>query len=367
MTRYFSLLLLLGILFSLPLNSDGAGDPILKGKKRTPKNIILMIGDGMGTAQLYTCITAKGDNCNIARFPVSGFVKTYSADNYITDSGAGATAYATGHKTNNGYISVSPQGEKLQTILETAELKGLASGLVATSTITHATPAGFISHTSNRGNMEDIAYDFLKTDIDVFIGGGYNNFAIRKDSLNLIDSLRSHGYFVARDLKDIDLPTVKKLAALLADGHMPRMSAGRGNMLPDATEMAIKMLKRNKKGFFLMVEGSQIDWGGHDNNLDYVIEETVDFDNAVAKALEFAKKDGETLIIVTADHETGGLGLTGGDMKTGKVEGSFILKDHTAVMVPLFAFGPGSELFSGVMDNTDVYRKCMSLYGFKCP
>jgi len=367
MRRNTLILLILGFLFSLPFSSDGAGDPSRKHKAKAPKNIILMIGDGMGTAQLYTCITAKGDNCNIARFPVSGFVKTFSADNYITDSGAGATAYATGHKTNNGYISVSPQGEKLQTILETAEMQGFASGLIATSAITHATPAGFVAHTSNRGNMEDIALDFLKTDIDVFIGGGYSNFANRKDSLNLIDSLRAHGYFVARDIKDIDLPTVKKLAALLSDGHMPRMAAGRGNMLPEATDMAIKMLKRNKKGFFLMVEGSQIDWGGHDNNLEYIVEEIVDFDNAVGKALEFAKKDGETLVIVTADHETGGLGLTGGDMKTGKVEGSFITKDHTAVMVPLFAFGPGSEMFTGLMDNTDVYKKCMALYGFKCP
>jgi alkaline phosphatase len=367
MQRKTLMLLILGSLLLIHYQSVGAGDPGPKLKRKAPKNIILMIGDGMGSSQLYACITAKGDKCNIARFPVSGFVKTYSADNYITDSGAGATAFATGHKTNNGYISISPQGEKLQTILETAELRGLSSGLVATSAITHATPAGFIAHTRNRGNMEDIALDFLKTDIDVFIGGGYNNFAHRQDSLNLIDSLRAHGYFVARDLRDVDLPTVNKLAALLAEGHMPRIAAGRGNMLPDATDMAIKLLKRNKKGFFLMVEGSQIDWGGHDNDLNYVIEEAIDFDNAVGKALEFAKKNGETLIIVTADHETGGLGLTGGDLKTGKVEGSFIYKDHTAVMVPLFAFGPGSELFTGLMENTDVYRKCMSLYGFKLP
>jgi alkaline phosphatase len=367
MLRKTIILLILGSLYISNYQAIGANDPFQKRKHKAPKNIILMIGDGMGSAQLYTCITAKGDKCNIAKFPVSGFVKTYSSDSYITDSGAGATAYATGHKTNNGYISVSPQGEKLQTIVETAELNKLSTGLVSTSAITHATPAGFIAHTSNRGNMEDIALDFLKTDIDVFIGGGYSNFALRKDSLNLIDSLRAHGYFVARDMKDVDLPTINKLAALLADGHMPRISAGRGSMLPDATDMAIKVVKRNKKGFFLMVEGSQIDWGGHDNDLNYVIDETIDFDNAVGKAVEFAKKDGETLIIVTADHETGGLALTGGDMKTGKVEGRFIYGDHTAVMVPLFAYGPGSEIFTGLMENTDVYKKCMMLLGLKCP
>ncbi len=357
LVSFFLLLVITPILF--------AGDPGgSKKKTKPPKNIILMIGDGMGTAQVYAGLTATHDKLNIARCPISGFVKTFSADNYITDSGAGSTAFATGHKTNNGYISVSPAGDKLPTILEIAEKHGLATGLVATSSITHATPAGFIAHTSNRGNMEDIALDFLKTDIDVFIGGGYNDFALRKDSLNLIDSLRTHGYFVARDLKDVDLPLVTRLGALLAAGQMPRMAAGRGNMLPDATEMALKILKRNKKGFFIMIEGSQIDWGGHDNNLDYIVEEMVDFDKAVGKALDFAGKNGETLVIVTADHETGGLAITGGDMQKGTVTGSFVYKDHTGVMVPLFAYGPGAEKFSGIMDNTDVNKKCMALFGF---
>lgn len=335
-----------------------------KRKLHKPKNIILMIGDGMGLSQVYAGYTVKGPKFNMLRFPITGLVKTNSADNYITDSGAGATAYATGQKTNNGYISVNSAGQKLETILETAEKYGLSTGLVATSAITHATPAGFIAHTSNRGNMEDIALDFLKTDIDLFIGGGYDNFRTRKDSLNLIDSLVKHGYFVARNLGDIDYPTVSKLAALLAPGHLPRVSAGRADMLPKSSELALKILKRNKKGFFLMIEGSQIDWGGHDNNLDYVKEEVVDFDDAIGKVLEFALKDKETLVIVTADHETGGLALTGGDLKTGQVSGKFVYTDHTAVMVPLFAYGPGSELFSGIMENTDVYKKCMSLFGF---
>jgi alkaline phosphatase len=354
------------LILSILGNDSIAGEKYARKprKPKAPKNIILMIGDGMGTAQVYTALTAKQGKLNMAQFPVTGFVTTYSADNYITDSGAGATAYATGHKTNNGYISVAPDGTKLQTILEVAESKGLSTGLVATSAITHATPAGFIAHTSNRGNMEDIAIDFLKTDIDVFIGGGYNNFALRKDSLNLIDSLLSKGYFVAKDLNDIDLPTVTKIAGLLSPGHMPKMSDGRKDMLSKASDIALKVLNRNKKGFFLMIEGSQIDWGGHDNNMDYVKDEVVDFDNAVGKVLEFAKKNGETLVIVTADHETGGLALTGGDLSTGKVEGGFIHKDHTAVMVPVFAFGPGSERFAGIIDNIEVHQKAMELFGF---
>jgi alkaline phosphatase len=143
------------------------------------------------------------------------------------------------------------------------------------------------------------------------------------------------------------------------------MSKGRGDILPDATIMALKLLKKNRNGFFLMVEGSQIDWGGHDNDLNYVLNEVLDFDRAVGKALEFAAKDGNTLVIVTADHETGGLGLTGGSILKGEVQGSFILKDHTATMVPVFAFGPGAEIFTGVQDNTNIFKKCIKLYDFQ--
>jgi len=343
-----------------------AGNPGNRNKKiksKHPKNIILLIGDGMGTAQIYAGYTAKKGIMNITGMPVSGFSVTYSADNYITDSGAGGTALATGVKTKNASIGVDAAGKPVTSILEMAEQRGLSTGLVATSTITHATPASFIAHTSNRSKYADIALDFLHTDIDVFIGGGYNHFARRADSLNLLDSLKARGYFVARDLKDVDIPSTNRLAALLADEHMPSMIKGRGNMLPDATEMALKILKRNKSGFFIMIEGSQIDWGGHDNDAPYIVAEMVDFDNAVGKALQFASKNGETLVIVTADHETGGFGITGGSIVTGEVTGGFVTKDHTATMVPVFAYGPGSEIFTGVQENTEIFRKCVELLG----
>jgi alkaline phosphatase len=295
---------------------------------------------------------------------VSGFSITYSADDYITDSGAGGTALSSGVKTNNGSIGVDKNGQPVETILEKAEKRGLSTGLVSTSSITHATPASFIAHTADRSKYSDIALDFLKTDIDVFIGGGYNEFARRTDSLNLIDSLKARGYFIARNLKDVNVKSTSRLAALLADEHMPQMSKGRGNMLPDATEMAISMLDKNDKGFFIMIEGSQIDWGGHGNDTSYMINEIVDFDNAVGKALAFAEKDGETLVIVTADHETGGFGIVGGNISTGDVKGAFLTKDHTATMVPVFAFGPGCEVFTGVQDNSDIFKKCIKLFGF---
>lgn len=324
-----------------------------------------MIGDGMGTAQVYAGYTAKKGIMNMTGMPVSGFSVTNSANNYITDSGAGGTALSSGIKTNNYSIGVDTNGQPVETILEMAGKRGLSTGLISTSAITHATPASFIAHTSDRSKYADIAFDFLRSDIDVFIGGGYNHFALRADSLNLTDSLKSRGFFIARDLKDVDVPLINRLAALLADEHMPPMSKGRGSMLSDATVMALDILKRNKKGFFIMIEGSQIDWGGHDNNVSYVVDETVDFDNAVGKALQFAGLNGETLVIVTADHETGGFGITGGNITTGNVQGAFLIKDHTATMVPVFAYGPGSEIFTGVQDNTDIFKKCIRLFGFR--
>jgi alkaline phosphatase len=333
-------------------------------KSSTPKNIILLIGDGMGTSQVYAGYTAKKGVMNTTGMPVTGFSITNSANNYITDSGAGGTALSAGVKTNNGSIGVDIDGKPVKTILEMAEDKGLSTGLVSTSAITHATPASFIAHTPNRSKYEDIAYDFLRTDIDVFIGGGYNHFARRADSLNLIDSLTARGYFIARDLKDVDVPSTQRLAALLADEHMPSMIKGRGEMLSEATDMAIKMLKRNKKGFFIMIEGSMIDWAAHDNDAESIVKETVDFDNAVGKALQFAVKNGETLVIVTADHETGGLGINGGNLETGEIVAAFTSKDHTATMVPVFAYGPGSERFTGVQQNTGIFKKCVELLGF---
>jgi alkaline phosphatase len=259
---------------------------------------------------------------------------------------------------------MSPDGKVLPTILETAEKHGLATGMVVTCAVTHATPAAFIAHTTRRDNYEDIAKDFLHTAIDVFIGGGRNNFNRRADSLNLLDSLTKQGYQVVSELNDVDIQHTTKLAALLAPMHLPKESEGRGNMLVNASTMALTLLDQRKTGFFMLVEGSQIDWGGHAKDKDYMVSEAVDFDNAVGTVLDFAAKDGETLVIITADHETGGFALTGGNLTTGEVEGSFTYGDHTGVMVPLFAFGPGAERFSGLQENTDVHKKMSALLGF---
>lgn len=329
------------------------------------RNVIFLIGDGMGLAQVHAAMTAAGVPLNIQRTEVTGLQTSHSADNYITDSAASGTALSSGVKTNNGMIGVDPQGNRVKTILEIAEENGLATGLVSTSSVTHATPASFIAHQMSRGSYEDIAMDFLRTDIDVFIGGGYDHFAKRADGLNLIDSLNKKGYEVitsADMLRNSNSPS--KLAALLYPNQPPYRLNGRGEMLYDATVKAIDILSKNRKGFFLMIEGSQIDWAGHANNSNAIIDETLDFDRAVGAALDFAKTDGNTLVVVTADHETGGVTITGGDIKSKMVMLQFSTKNHSAIMLPVFAFGPGAGNFTGIYDNTDLPKKMLNAYQF---
>lgn len=331
-------------------------------KAKKPKNVIMMIGDGMGVSQVFAGITANGGHLFLDNFKHVGFSRTQSASHYITDSAAGGTALSTGQKTYNGAIGVNTDTVAIKTVLEMAEGKGLATGLVSTSAITHATPASFIAHQGARGSYEDIAADFLKTDIDVFIGGGYKHFSQRKDKRDLTKELQAKGYQVLRNPEDIYKVKTGKLAGLVADEHNDPFPKRTMN-LPKSAETAFNILSQNKKGFFIMIEGSQIDFGGHANNTIYIVNEMLDFDQTIGKALEFAAKDGETLIVVTADHETGGLALAGGDMKTGMVKGAYTAGDHTAVMVPVFAYGPGAELFGGIQENTDIPKKIMSLLG----
>lgn len=333
-------------------------------KAKNPKNIILMIGDGMGVAQIYAGMTANKGSLNLEKFPVVGFHKNQPTNDFVTDSASGATAFSCGQKTYNGAIGVDANGNALPTILEIAETKGLATGLVATCSITHATPASFISHQPSRSLDENIAMDFLSTDVDVFIGGGRKFFANRTDGLNLVDSLKARNYQIANTIEEVQQIKSGKLAAFLADEQQPRYSAGRGDELVKSTETALNILKTNKKGMFLMIEGSQIDWGGHANDIQYLTEEMIDFDQAIGKVLEFAAQDKNTLVIITADHETGGLSVNDGNTQTGEVEGKFTSKSHTGIMIPVFAYGPGSEAFAGFYENNEIFHKMMRAFKF---
>lgn len=336
--------------------------------KSQPRNVILLVGDGMGLSQISYALIQATERMNIEKFKSCGFSKTSASNHKITDSAAGATAFACGHKTYNGAIAVDDQKKSLPTILEMAEKMGMATGLIATCAITHATPASFIAHQPSRDMAEAIAADFLATDIDLFIGGGRNHFNNRKDQQDLLKTLRERGYDVVTDQAALNAHDPnKKLAALLAPNHLPKMQDGRGNYLSEATTLGINQLSQNKNGFFLMVEGSQIDWGGHSNDAAYILEEMRDFDKAIGIALAFAEKQGNTLVIVTADHETGGFALSGNeDDKTNpNLSPGFVTKNHTATMVPVFAYGPGAEQLQGVYENTEIFYVMKKTLGIK--
>jgi alkaline phosphatase len=318
----------------------------------------------MGVSQIFSGLVGNRGELYLKNFTNIGLSATQSASNFITDSGAGGTALSTGLRTFNGAIGVDTDSIPIQNIREKAEAKGCATGVVSTSTITHATPASFIAHQPNRDWYEKIASDFLKTNIDVFIGGGLNNFKVRKDSADLTIQLKAKGYQVVTGIDSISKITTGKLAGFTSSGHNKEMLEGRGNVLPIATRTAINILEKDPDGFFLMVEGSQIDWGGHQNNTGYITTEMMDFDQAIGEALEFASKNKETLVIVTADHETGGFAIEGGNFKTGEVVGDFTSDYHTGVMVPVFAFGPGAENFRGFHENTDIPKLISKLAGY---
>jgi alkaline phosphatase len=299
-------------------------------------------------------------------FPFTGFSKTYSADNFVTDSGAGGTAIATGVKTKNGMIGVGPDSAVVTSITEIAYKNGLATGVLSTSSVTHATPASFVAHNAGRGNYEDIAKDFLNGTVNVFIGGGEDHFRKRADNDDLALKLEKQGYDVVYTMDELKKSNSRKIAGLLAKEHMLKASEGRTGMLPEMVKKAIEVLSRDRDGFFMMVEGSMIDWGAHEKNLGYTAAEVIDLDNAVGVAKEFADKNGETLIVVTADHETGGLSLVGGSIQEHRVTGNFIESgSHTGVMVPIFSYGPEAERFSGIHENTFFLNEFLDLLRIK--
>ncbi|MVM29225.1 alkaline phosphatase [Spirosoma sp. HMF4905] len=345
-----------------PVLPASAQQPLVAKK---PKNIILMVGDGMGTAQIFAGLTANHGTLNLTRCTAIGFQKTQSADAFVTDSGAGATAFAIGKKAKNGAIGVDAQEKPQQTILETAKKNGLSTGLVVTCSITHATPASFYAHVPSRSQVEDIAADMLKGNVDVFVGGGRNHFAHRKDGRNLVQELQTKGYQIADSTADLSTIKTGKLAAFTADLEPKKISEGRGDLLLNGTTTALRLLDQTKKGFFMMIEGSQIDWGGHENQTNYIVGEMLDFNKTIGAVLDFAEKDGNTLVVITADHETGGLAITDGDMQAGQAEGKYVTKGHTGIMVPVFAYGPGAEAFIGIYENTAIFDKMMAAYALR--
>jgi len=330
-----------------------------------PKNIILMIGDGMGLGQISAGMFYQGNKTVLEEFPVIGLHKPAAYDKLITDSAAAATSFSSGVKTYNGAIGVNADTIPVKTILEEAEERGLATGLVATSTIVHATPASFIAHNKLRKNYEEIAEDFLKTEVDIFIGGGKKYFDRREDDRNLLAEFKGYeiSHYAEKELHELNLDTSVNIGYLTSDGDPLPAAQGR-DYLPSASRMAAEYLDRKgTKGFFLMIEGAQIDWGGHANNSDYILTEFTDFDKAITQVLEYVKRDGETLLIVTADHETGGYAIQPESTPDSLVT-AFTSTYHTGTMIPVFAYGPQSERFAGIYENTAIFHKMRAAYNW---
>ena len=328
-------------------------------------NVIYMIGDGMALPQVYAAMLASGEDLTFTQFPYIGVVETNSASNEITDSAAGGTALASDHKTNNAMVGMNPDTIPVKTLLEALHEQGKETGIVVSCYVTHATPAVFYAKVPHRRQYEDIAMQLAETDnVNLIIGGGRKHFTQRKDSLNLIEKMENElGWKVYDTLADID-ETCKKYAVIADDGHMPP-AAERGDFLPRAVKTALKTLDNAENGFFLMVEGSQIDFACHGNDSTWMMEEMLDFDYAIQVALDYAKEKGNTLVVVTADHETGGLSLPDPQGKYTNVVFNYSSSSHTCLPVMVYAYGPGAEQFTGWMENRDLKAKIMNACGLE--
>lgn len=358
MIRYISIFTLILSLLTGCQDTQNNQTVVEKEVSSQPKNIILLIGDGMGLSQVSSRYYFGEGEPNFNRFNNIGIINTSSSRQKITDSASGATAFSAGKRTYNGAIGVDDDTVAIETILEKVSKTGLSTGVISTSSVTHATPASFYAHVDSRGKQEEIASFAPESGVNFLAGGGIKWFNKRKDGRNILDELAKLEYVVDTTALPATVDPSKNYVSLLAPDGMPRMLDGRGDFLPKATKKALEHLSANEKGFFLMVEGSQIDWGGHANNAEYIHTEVQDFDNAIGAAMDFAEKDGNTLVIVTADHETGGYTLRSGENYNDIAPG-FSTGGHSATLVPVFAFGPGSDKFRGIYQNNNIYDKMM--------
>lgn len=347
------------------------------------KNIVLFIGDGMGAEHRKAAsrlVTGEPGKLAMDAMAVSGMIVTHSSDSPVTDSAASATAMASGVKTHNGVIGMDEQLAHVPTILEMAIAAGRSVGLVTTSQVSHATPAAFAAHVEHRKMMTEIAEQMLSTGPDVLLGGGEDEFlqqqetgcypepGERKDGRNLIAEAVANDYLYICDKRALDSvnpQTTSKLLGLFSDEGMTRPFSP---SLAEMTRISIDILSKNRRGFFLMVESAQIDWASHDNDAENAISDTLELDEAVAIARKFADESGQTLIIVTADHETGGMEITLTPGGTPGEDGPFPMPNggafyvnwsttgHTSLDVPVTSHGPLSDLLAGVHDNTHIFQ-----------
>ena len=346
--------------FDKPYKVEKVNAP--KGKK--VKNVILMIGDGMSLMHIQAAWTCNRGHLWLENAQFTGLSKTPATNRLITDSGSGGTSLATGYKTRYHAVGVDEDGNKLKSLVDYAKEAGKAAGVAVTCRLWDATPCDFLSHNIDRDNEQELIAEMANSPVDYVFGGGAKFFTNRKDGRNIFKELEKKGYKVFTSRKDLETISKEKgnskvyCVPFEVDTPLPDE---RGDLLARASIAGMNLLNQNKNGFFMMVEGSQLDDYGHFNQLDMLMKETLDFDQTFGSIIKWAAEDGETLVVVTADHETGGMTVLGGDYKEGRVEVNFSTKNHSGTMVPVYAFGPGSENFSGFMDNTDICWKIKAL------
>lgn len=316
------------------------------------KNIILLIGDGNGLAQISATTLMNKGELSLTQLKSIGFIKTQAADDFTTDSAAAGTALATGVKTNNRAIGTDAALQPIENITEILSKQGYATACISTDNILGATPASFYAHAIDRSDDPKIAKDLIHSNLTLFMGGGAAAF---KDS-NITDH-----FSILSSISDLENATNDKVGVFLSEHGIKSIKDGRGNMLAEATKTGLEFLKKKEKPFFVMIEAAKIDHAGHSNDTAGILAESIDFDKAITEALLFADNNPETLVIITADHETSGFSLPQGNVKTHELEGYFASYDHSAIMVPIFAYGAQSNEFQGVYENNEVFHKILKV------
>ena len=326
-------------------------------KAQEVKNIIYLIGDGMGlTSVSMMLIENNYERTIFDQADNIALQKSYSLDNRVTDSAASGTALATGHKTNNTMLGQLPDGTNVESLMDIASAKGKATGLVVTTYIQHATPGAFFAHVPSRNHYTTISEQLLASDIDIAIGGGMAFYEERYGNRdNALEAIAASGFTLKESL-DSEV-TGERVLALLA----PYEIENRAGYLAKATAEAIDHLDNCEEGFVLMVEGSIIDGMGHANDAKAQQQEMRDFMGAIEVAVEYAKAHPETLVVVTADHGTGGLTIISGNadftLSEQGVEYHWATKGHSGELVPIYLYGAGAELINGIMENADLGQR----------
>ncbi|WP_270087292.1 alkaline phosphatase [Sphingobacterium sp. SYP-B4668] len=332
------------------------------GSNRIPKNVILLIGDGMGLGHIQATMVANKGHLNMTQLKYIGFSQTTSLSPGNTDSGAGGSAIATGQKSYNGTISVDTIGNRLPRLPEVLAKVGKVSAVLSTGDASDATPAAFYASHTDRNASIAITEELLDNDVVKIIAGElptpYRD-SIRRHALE--HKLNQANYQVVSNVQQFQRSTSDKLIGYFSEQDMTAIKDGRKDILRSLLTSSIDKMDSVGAGFFIMAEGAQIDYGGHARDLDYVVTETLDFDQAVGAALRFADKNGETLVIVTADHETGALSLLHADIEKGKLQAHFASNDHSAMMIPVMAYGPRAQYFTGYYQNTELFNKIVAV------